>query len=128
MDIKTHAGINGALCGRCIELSENKASVEMLLTEDMTADSMGLVHGGFVFGMADYAAMLAVNHPNVVLGGSDVRFLKPCRLGEKLTAEAEVVESSGKKRIVNAVCLRGGEEVFKGTFTCFVLEHHVLEA
>jgi acyl-coenzyme A thioesterase PaaI-like protein len=43
----------------------------------MAADQRGLVHGGFTFGLADYAAMVAVNDPNVVLGAAEVRFLAP---------------------------------------------------
>jgi acyl-coenzyme A thioesterase PaaI-like protein len=48
----------------------------------MAVDDRGLVHGGFVFGLADHAAMLAVNDPNVVLGAASTRFLKPVRVGE----------------------------------------------
>jgi acyl-coenzyme A thioesterase PaaI-like protein len=92
----------------------------------MQADDSGLIHGGFVFGMADYAAMLAVNDPNVVLGAADVRFTKPCRLGEKLTAKARILEEKGKKRMVEVIVGSGTDTVFEGTFTCFVLEKHVL--
>jgi acyl-coenzyme A thioesterase PaaI-like protein len=49
----------------------------------MVVDAHGLVHGGFVFGLADYAAMLAVNDPNVVLGAAEARFLKPVRRGDQ---------------------------------------------
>ncbi len=68
MEIKTHLAIDRRLCGEPLELREGFASVELTTTREMEADSSGLVHGGFVFGLADHAAMLAVNHPNVVLG------------------------------------------------------------
>jgi len=45
----------------------------------MAVDQMGLVHGGFTFGAADFAAMAAVNDPNVVLVSSECRFFKPCK-------------------------------------------------
>lgn len=32
----------------------------------MAADEYRLVHGGFIFGLADYAVMLAINEPTVV--------------------------------------------------------------
>mgnify|MGYP001037343648 FL=1 len=91
----------------------------------MRADDSGLVHGGFVFGLADYAAMLAVNHPNVVLGRAEVAFLKPAGAGELLTATARVIESEGKKRTVAVEIVRGDERVFTGTFLCVVPERHV---
>jgi uncharacterized protein (TIGR00369 family) len=92
----------------------------------MAVDDFGLVHGGFIFGLADYAAMIAVNHPNVVLGAADVKFLKPVKIEETVIAEATVQERSGKKHIVSVTVKKGEETVFEGTFTCFVLKEHVL--
>ena len=63
----------------------------------MAADSTGLTHGGFTFGLADYAAMLAVNHPFVVLGSAQVKFTAPVRTGETMRAEAKVRPSRGRR-------------------------------
>ena len=103
-----------------------KSRVEMATTDEMAADETGLVHGGFIFGMADYAAMIAVNETNVVLGGADVKFLKPVKAGETVTAEAETAEVKGTKHTVAVKVYRGGDQVFDGSFVCFVLEKHVL--
>ncbi len=127
MEIKTHRRIDQRLCGTPVELGDGFAAVEMKTLEEMAADEKRLVHGGFIFGQADYAAMLAVNHPNVVLGGASVRFLKPVRVGDTLLALARVEEQEGKKVTVSVSVKRGEEEVFVGTFTCFVLERHVLD-
>lgn len=126
MKINTHTHIDGNLCGIPVEVSENFARVTMTATDQMVVDENGLVHGGFIFGLADHAAMIAVNHPNVVLGSADVRFVKPVRRQEKLTAIARVTEAGGKKKIVAVSVSRDHEEVFSGIFTCFVLEKHVL--
>ena len=93
----------------------------------MAADKTGLVHGGFVFGLADYAAMLAVNHPHVVLGSADVKFLKPVQVGDTLEARATVKKVDGKKQWVDIVVNNGDNRVFSGRFTCFVLDRHILE-
>ena len=82
-------------------------------------DEPGLVHGGFVFGLADHAAMLAVNHPNVVLGGADVKFLKPVRVGEALVAEAVVTESVKNRHMVDVTVTCEKRPVFKGQFCLF---------
>ena len=126
MDSQTHKGINAALCGAPTALSPGKSTVTMTATPVMASDAMGLVHGGFVFGMADYAAMLAVNDPLVVLGSSETKFLKPVKVGDVLTATAVVKEESGKKRLVDVSVSRDGTDVLTGTFLCFVLEKHVL--
>lgn len=126
MDIITHKRIRSELCGTPLEVSEGFSRVSLKTIPEMAADESGLVHGGFVFGQADYAAMIAVNHPNVVLGGADVKFLKPVKLGETVIAEAKVKEVKGKKHTVAVTVVRETVPVFEGTFTCFVLDVHVL--
>lgn len=127
MDVKTHLRIDPALCGHPVTLSPGRAVVRLTTTPVMAADDRGLVHGGFVFGLADYAAMLAVNDPNVVLGAADVRFTAPAVVGDSLEATATVTENAGKKRLVDVVVRRAGETVLTGGFTCFVPPRHVLD-
>lgn len=126
MDIITHRDIDTELCGKPVRVGENHSVVELVAIKRMAVDESGLVHGGFIFGLADYAAMIAVNHPNVVLGASSVRFLKPVKINETVVAEANVVPSEGKKRKVDVTVKRDGDPVFEGEFTCFVLDKHVL--
>lgn len=127
INVHTHKKTNASLCGSPIKVEEGYSLVSLQTTEEMGVDDFGLVHGGFVFGLADYAAMIAVNHPNVALGAADVKFLKPVRVGEMLTAEARLDAREGKKHNVSVRVERKGETVFEGTFVCFVLERHVLE-
>lgn len=122
----THLAIDRRLCGEVVELAPGSARVALVARPEMAADDSGLVHGGFVFGLADYAAMLAVNHPNVVLGAAEVRFLAPVAVGERLLATAEEEEEEGRRRRVRVGVRRGEEEVFAGLFTCHVLAEHVL--
>ncbi len=126
MDINTHHKIDQSLCGKPIVVEKDKCVVEFTATDNMTADNSGLVHGGFIFGLADYAAMIAVNHPNVVLGGSEVKFLKPVVLNDKIVATARIEAVEGKKRIVGVKIKRDDDIVFEGKFTCFVLPEHIL--
>ncbi|MFY9825243.1 MAG: hotdog domain-containing protein [Thermoanaerobaculia bacterium] len=127
MEIRTHQGLDRRLCGRPLAVEEGAAAVGFEATPEMAADERGLVHGGFVFGLADHAAMLAVNHPHVVLGSAEVRFLKPVAVGERLEARATVEETDGRKSRVKVEVLRAADVVMAGTFLCFVLERHVLE-
>ena len=126
MDINTHKRIDRNLCGTPLEVSEGFSRVELLLTDNMAADKSGLIHGGFIFGLADYAAMIAVNHPNVVLGSSDVKFLKPLKKGDMVLAEARVENTAGRKHTVRVTVENNKTKVFEGIFTCFVLDKHVL--
>lgn len=132
MQQNTHLAISAALCGRPLELATGRAVVELVMTPEMAADERGLTHGGFVFGLADYAAMLAINEPNVVLGSAELRLIAPVVVGETLVATASVARIEGKKQFVEVSVARPAEtgptQVFVGTFVCFVPKTHVLEA
>jgi len=127
VDIRTHLAIDQALCGKPLFIEDGESQVTFTTLPEMAADKSGLVHGGFVFGLADYAAMVAVNHPNVVLGSADVKFLKPVQVGDTLEARASVQKVDGNKQMVDVVIKQRDKKVFTGRFTCFVLETHVLD-
>ena len=126
-ELKTHKLASMCLVGEVVELGDGYSRVKLECGPEMAVDEKGLIHGGFTFGCADMAAMVAVNHPNVVLGKAEVRFTKPVRVGDIIEAEARIVEVSGRKHLVDVVVRRGGEAVLEGKFYCYVLDKHVLD-
>ena len=128
MNIFTHKKIDQELYGRPLLVEEGFSRVELQTNKRMATDETGLIHGGSIFGLADYSAMIAVNHPNVVLGAADVKFLKPVKTDETVVAEARVDFREGKKQRVTVTVKRGEEKVFEGAFTCFVLDKHILDS
>ncbi|MED5370641.1 MAG: PaaI family thioesterase [Myxococcota bacterium] len=127
MDIQTHPDIDRALCGQPTLVEPGRAVVQLTTTERMRVDAKGLVHGGFVFGAADHAAMLAVNDPNVVLGSTSLRFTAPVRVGETVACEAVIHTAEGRKRVLSISARVGPSEVLRGEMTAFVLDKHVLD-
>lgn len=126
MEIKTHRRASPRLVGRVVSLDEGVAAVaELEASEEMAVDEHGLVHGGFTFGLADYAAMTAVNHPNVVLGGAECRFVAPVKTGDTMVARASVREGEGRRSEVDVEVSVAGKKVFEGVFTCFTLDKHI---
>jgi acyl-coenzyme A thioesterase PaaI-like protein len=126
--IMTHESIDGKFSGKCIDLIPGKRSIVSLKTEDfMKADNKGLVHGGFTFSLADYAAMIAVNHQNVILVNADVGFTSPVKVGDVLIAKAHVYRKSGNKYFVEVSIQRNEKTVFVGKFKCLTLKTHVLD-
>ncbi len=126
MNLNTHLKINAALCGDVIELKKGYAKVMLITTADMAADAKGLIHGGFIFGAADFSAMAAVNEPNVVLAGSSCKFLAPSKIGESIEFEAIIVESTGIKHRVEVTGTSNEKTVFLGEFKTAVTKTHVL--
>ena len=127
MKLKTHLNINNALCGKVTKLQENYAEVLLHTTQQMSADSQGLVHGGFIFGAADYVAMVAVNDPFVVLGSASSKFLAPVKVADIVLLKGSVVIEKGRKKEVRVEAFVNSKLVFEGTFTTFVLDKHVLD-
>jgi len=127
MEQKTHLAIDPEWVGVVEELEEGRSRVALAARPEMAADSRGLVHGGFTFGLADYAAMVAVNDPNVVLGAADVRFTAPVRVGQRMVAEATVAGAGGKRRDVRVSVTADGVKVLEGSFAAFVLDRHILD-
>jgi uncharacterized protein (TIGR00369 family) len=142
VDIRTHHTLDRELCGTPEALAEGTATVSLVTTPRMQADALGLVHGGFVFGLADHAAMLAINEPTVVLGAAELRFFAPVRAGQRVVATARVVDRKAalgdegdgrggpprkpKKLLVDVEARVGETVVLGGRFTCFVPARHVL--
>lgn len=124
---QTHGLIDERFSGRIVALAEGSSEVELVTTREMIVDASGLVHGGFIFALADHAAMVAINHPNVVLASAAVNFLLPIKIGEKIVATAFESKIDGKKHVVTVHVHREGVRVFDGDFTCVVPSRHVLE-
>jgi acyl-CoA thioesterase len=125
--LNTHESINQDLCGEIHKLELGLVEVELVTTEDMVADDMGLIHGGFVFSAADYAAMAAVNERNVVLVASECQFLSPVKLGDVVKIIAKVRHKEGRKRNVEVEAFVTEVKVFSGLFKTVITERHVLK-
>jgi acyl-coenzyme A thioesterase PaaI-like protein len=127
MEQRTHEHIARHLCGEPVELGPGHARVALDTAPEMAADARGLVHGGFTFSLADYAAMLAVNEPTVVLASAQTKFLGPVVVGDRVEAEAAVDRTDGRKRWVKVVVRRAGAPVFEGEFLAVILDQHILD-
>ncbi len=125
--LQTHQRINNELSGRISKMEKGYVEVELETTKDMLADDLGLIHGGFIFSAADYAAMAAVNERNVVLVASNCQFLSPVKFGDKVHIKATLRHQEGRKRNVNVEAFVHDIKVFDGVFKTVVTERHVLK-
>ncbi|WP_457750051.1 PaaI family thioesterase [Sulfurimonas sp.] len=125
--IQTHEKINQNLCGEIIKMEEGYVELSLETIPDMLADDVGLIHGGFIFGSADYAAMLAVNERNVVLVASDCQFLSPVKLHDVVDVIAKVRHKEGRKRNVHVQAFVLDIKVFEGEFKTVITDKHVLK-
>ena len=125
--LNTHLRINESLSGEITLLEKGYVELRLTTSNDMLADEIGLIHGGFIFSAADYAAMVAVNEKNVVLVGSDCQFLSPVKLHDEVNFIARVRHHEGKKRNVHVIGNVHDIKVFEGEFKTVITERHVLK-
>ncbi|MDQ7043786.1 MAG: PaaI family thioesterase [Sulfurimonas sp.] len=125
--LSTHERVNTDLCGEVLVLERGYVETRLITIGEMLADEIGLIHGGFIFGAADYAAMLAVNEKNVVLVASSCQFLSPVKFHDEVKFIAKVRHKEGRKRNVNVQGYVLDIKVFEGEFKTVVTERHVLK-
>jgi len=125
--IRTHQNINHDICGEIEKVEVGYVELKLVTTQDMVADDLGLIHGGFIFGAADYAAMVAVNEKNVVLVGCESNFLAPAKFGDIIYIKAKVRHKEGRKRNVHVTAQIEDIKIFEGEFKTVVTERHVLK-
>ena len=86
------------------EVMEGRAALSMTVREDMV-NGHDICHGGLIFTLADSAFAFACNSQNLsaVAAGARVEFLKPGRLGDTLTAVAEMVSQGGRTGVYDVI-------------------------
>ncbi|NOQ31484.1 MAG: PaaI family thioesterase [Helicobacteraceae bacterium] len=124
--LNTHADVSSMLFGEIEKLADGHSLVRLQTTSIMTTDKSGMIHSGFLFNSADYAAMISINERNVILIGSSTTFFSPVRLGDVVEFEATVRHKEGRKRDISVVGTVEGIKVFKGEFRVVITDTHIL--
>lgn len=126
-DLLTHAKLRSTLVGNLTELSKGYAKVLFHTTQEMIIDDFGLIHNGFIFGSAEYAAAASINEENVVIIGCRSKFFAPAKLGDTIEFEARGRFEEARKREIKVVGKINEIKVFEGIFQAIVLEKHILQ-
>lgn len=125
--LNIHKRSNKTYVGKIVALEKNYSKVNFTTTNDMITDELGLVHSGFIFSSADYAASVAINEENTVIIGSKVSFLAPAKNGDIVEFEARVKFEDLRKREIDVMGKINDIKVFQGTFYAVVLEKHIFK-
>ena len=125
--LQTHSKIYEKYCGTVEKLRDSFAEVHLDIIKTMTADKQGLIHSGFIFSGASYAAAVAVNEKYGFVIGSVVNFLAPVRDDDTVIFKAHARQNIGRKRVVDVIGRVGDIKVFIGEFTVIVMDKHILK-
>jgi acyl-CoA thioesterase len=106
-----------ALGMELVQAGDGAAVVRMRVTDEMV-NGHGVVHGGYVFIVADTAFACACNSrgPVTLAAGADITYLQPTRPGAVLEARARERATSGRSGVYDVTVLAGGDVVaeFRG--------------
>lgn len=85
-----------------VAVDETGVELQMVVREGMT-NGAGVLHGGWIFLLADtaFAYTAATQAPGTLTTDADIRFHRPARLGDRITAVAQVVERVGATILVD---------------------------
>jgi acyl-CoA thioesterase len=107
-----------ALAIEVVDAADGIATARMRVREDMV-NGHGIVHGAFVFAVADTAFACACNShgPVTVAAAVDITFVAPARAGDLLEARAEERTRFGRSGIYDVTVRRGTDVIaeFRGT-------------
>ena len=108
------------------ELKNRQASVMLETTSKMILDKSGLVHTGNLYSSAAYSALLAVNNPNAIIIGVEMKFLAPIELGNEVLFKAQCLQEDTKKREVKVEGFVLDIKIFDAMFFVAVFDKHNL--
>ncbi|MDO7252434.1 PaaI family thioesterase [Helicobacter cappadocius] len=113
--------IDTSLCGELTSLSKNSAQSVFIPKESMISDE-NMIHNGFVFNAASYAALCAINRKNSIIIGSEVKFFAPIELGHEIIFQANAIQSESKKTEVKVEGFLLDIKIFDGTFYVVIFD------
>lgn len=106
-----------------IVVDKNYCELEGIVTES-SMNHLGIVHGGYIFGLADTAAGIAAMSEgnNVVTVDANINYFKPAK-GDKILAKAKAIKV-GKTISVYEVLISNKEDdlLAKATVTFCVIK------
>lgn len=85
------------LCGIIIQASKEEVVTKFQATKQMISDENDIIHSGFIFNAASYAAMCLVNQTYSLIIKSEVQFLAPLEFGQEMTFIATMRHSNNKQ-------------------------------
>lgn len=96
-DLEVCTAMSPNVVGELVDLAKNKATVRFAPGDKMIMDDNKMIHAGFVFNSASFAAMAAINKKYSVLIAADVKFLAPIEPGHEVIFKAEALQNDIKK-------------------------------
>lgn len=115
------------LCGVIIRMSDEEVLIKFTPNEQMVGDENNLIHSGFIFNAANYAAMCLVNQAHSFTIGAEVQFLAPIELEQEMLFLATMKYANDKKYKVLVKGTLLDIKIFEATFHISVFDKQLFK-
>jgi len=117
------------IIGELIDLELGRMAVSTLtVTQDMVLEKAGVLHGYFMYAMADTLSLALVDAEHALTGVANVKYKVPVKAGSKLVARAEVANKRGARYFIHVFIRSNNIEVFRAKFTIVTLDKQIKES
>lgn len=108
------------IIGEIIDLQLDKVAISILdITEDHVFDRNQIARGHFLFAQANSLCVAIMNDDFALTAKSEMTFIKPVKLGDRVITKAELISKGNHRAIINVMSTVKQKIVFKGTFEMF---------
>lgn len=97
IDLSVCNALKPELCGTILKHTQEEIITSFSPSKQMISDETNLIHSGFIFNAANYAAMCLVNQQNALTIKADVQFLAPIEFEQEMLFLASIKQSNNKK-------------------------------
>lgn len=127
IELQACTSLKGELVGNIVKMTYEEVITKFVPTKQMISDESNLIHSGFIFNAANYAAMCLVNQPHAITIGSEVEFLAPVEFEQEMMFLATVKQSNNKKFEINVKGTLLDIKIFEAIFHIAVFEKQLFK-
>ncbi|ANV98398.1 hypothetical protein BBW65_06140 [Helicobacter enhydrae] len=127
IELMTCTALKSDLCGVILNHTEEEILTKFTPTKQMICDEDNLIHSGFIFNAANYAAMCLVNQPFSVTIGSEVEFLAPLEFEQEMHFVGVIKQSNNKKYEVRVIGNLLDIKIFEATFYIAIFDKQLFK-
>lgn len=119
--------LKSEMCGSIIKMTYEEVITKFVPTKQMISDESNLIHSGFIFNAANYAAMCLVNQPHAITIGAEVEFLAPVEFEQEMMFLATIKQSNAKKFEINVKGTLLDIKIFEAIFHIAVFDKQLFK-
>lgn len=127
IELQACTSLKGELVGNIVKMTYEEVITKFVPTKQMISDESNLIHSGFIFNAANYAAMCLVNQSHAITIGSEVEFLAPVEFEQEMMFLATVKQSNNKKFEINVKGTLLDIKIFEAIFHIAVFEKQLFK-